>query len=56
MAFTALVQEVLFEQVHRHFGVPQDARIPGYPVGLDRPGKCVDLFVGGDGVEVIAEL
>ncbi len=51
-----LVEVVAVEQVDRHFGVAQDARVAGDAVGLDRPGQGVNLLVGRDGVVVVAEL
>ena len=37
-------------------GVAQDPRVAGDAVGLDRAGQGIDLLVGRDGVEVVAEL
>ena len=51
-----LVQEEAVEQVDRHFRVLENPRIAGDAVGLDRTRQGVDLFVGRDGVEVVAEL
>ncbi len=50
------IQEEAVEEVHRHLGVLQDARVARHAVGLDRPGEGIDLLIGRDGVKVVAEL
>ena len=46
----------LVEQVDRQSRVVEDLRIARGAVGLDGAGQRIDLLVGGDGVEVVAEL
>ena len=51
-----LVLEEAVEQIDRHLGILEDLRVAGNPVGLDRAGQRVDLLVGRDRVEIVAEL
>ena len=51
-----LVEEEAVEEIDGHPGVVEDARVAGDAVGLGRAGQGVDLLVGGDGHEVVAEL
>ena len=50
------VQEETVEQIDGHLRVAQDSWVACDAVGLDGAGQGVNLFVGRDGVEVVAEL